>query len=248
VAIPTDITGLWGWWKADVNGGLADNVGIASWPDQSGNARHLTQATGANQPTVQTNELNSLPIIRFDGASDYLNVPDPSALTAATVFLLIKIDADPPAATAQASLWHISSSGAESYFPWTDGNIYDTFGTPDRKSAGNPALSLASWRTYCISSSAGNWTNWVDGTQLFTTATNTVGFSSGATFGSGLSGGAFLDGDVAEFFIFNSALSTGDRQLMEAYITTKWFTSEWPPPGSGDSPAKLQVTHSGLVF
>jgi hypothetical protein len=250
VAVPSDITGLWGWWEADTNGGLADGATIQTWPDQSGNSRDLAQATSGNRPTVQTNELNSLPIIRFDAsAASYFTVPNMSALTAGTVFLLVKIDADPPPGDLQSGLWNMGSTDGDHHFPYTDGNVYDGWGSTVRKSTGNPTLSISSaFRLYCVSSSSGDWTSWFDGTQHFTTATNTVSFPATPTFGRSFSTNWYLDGDVAELFIFDSALSTGDRQLMEAYIIDKWFTVQWPPPGSEDSPARLQVAHSGLVF
>jgi hypothetical protein len=245
VAVPSDITGLWGWWEG--NGSYSGGT----WQDSHTTNRDLTQSTGASQPTQVAGVLNGLSVMRFDGADDHFIVPSMGALTAGTVFLVVKIDADPPGAEAQTGLWHMGAQGAQNtHFPYTDGNIYDAWGSSTRQSTGNPTLSLSSdFRTYCVSSSSGNWTSWIDGTQHYTTATNTPQFDAITPFfGQNLTANNWLDGDVAELFIFDSALSTGDRQSMEAYITTKWFTSTWPPPGSEDSPAKLQVAHSGLVF
>lgn len=51
----------------------ADGTALASWTDSSGNARHATQGTGANQPLVKTAILNGKRVVRFDGSNDYLS-------------------------------------------------------------------------------------------------------------------------------------------------------------------------------
>ena len=47
-------------------------TGVNSLNDQSGNARHLVQATAANQPTVATAGPNNRTCADFDGTNDYL--------------------------------------------------------------------------------------------------------------------------------------------------------------------------------
>ena len=217
MAIPTDIAGLWGWWKADAISG-SDGELIETWPDSSGNARDLTPG----EATLETNELNGLPIMRFDGINDYFDMPSLAALTAGTVFLLVKISADPPGTDEQTGLWRGGSHVEAVHYPYTDGNIYDGWGSTVRKNTGNPALTLASWRTYCVRSATNDWTSFLDGTQHFTTGTNTVGFTATPAFGGSVAP-YYLQGDAAELFIFDSALSVGDRQSMEAYLTSKWF-------------------------
>lgn len=63
---PSDLTGLAGWYKADAITSLSDGDAVASWVDSSGNSNTLTQSTAGAQPSYETNELNSLPIVRFD--------------------------------------------------------------------------------------------------------------------------------------------------------------------------------------
>lgn len=49
-----------------------DNDVVWTWEDQSGNSNDVVQATGANQPHLKLNIVNSEPIVRFDGAADFL--------------------------------------------------------------------------------------------------------------------------------------------------------------------------------
>ena len=57
---------LAGWYKADAITGLSDGDAVDSWVDSSGNGNTLTQSTSGAKPSYETNEVNSLPVVRFD--------------------------------------------------------------------------------------------------------------------------------------------------------------------------------------
>lgn len=230
---PDSISGLAQWLKAD--DGLftdtalttpvsSDGDAVAGWQDKSGNGRHMTQATSGNRPLYKTGILNSLPVVRFDGANDVLAGANLSALSAAEVFIVVKTgQADPPASGAGTGLWHYGTDSQATHFPYSDGNVYDNFGTNSRKGVGNPTPSLASFRLYSVVTKSGGWTARIDGTQVFTTASNTVGFRSSCELGSGLSGaGPAFSGDVAELILYGTELSGGDRDIVESYIAAKF--------------------------
>jgi hypothetical protein len=175
-------------------------------------------------PTYKTNIQNGLPVVRWDGVDDLMrqNVIGWSNLT---VFIVVKVDNDPPGADAQTGFWVLGGSGQATHYPYTDSNIYDDAGSTVRKSTGNPTLSLSSaFRIYTVKSTAGEWTSWIDGTQHFTTGTNTVDDDPGAgiiSLGTN-SNGDRLDGDVGEMLIYDAALSSTDREAVEAYLADKW--------------------------
>lgn len=73
---PTEISGLKGWWKAD-SIDQADNTSVSAWLDSSGNEAHMYQSSATAQPTLQTNELNGYPVVRFDGTNDFMNLTAP---------------------------------------------------------------------------------------------------------------------------------------------------------------------------
>ena len=81
------------WLKADTIGGLSDGGAIGTWADQSGNGRDFTQNTAGAKPTYKTGILNGLPVVRFDGTTDYMTGPalsqvvTTSAHTIFTVFV-----------------------------------------------------------------------------------------------------------------------------------------------------------------
>ena len=80
---PTTITGCKCWLKADAGAYndagstlATDGQTVQQWNDQSGLGNNATQATSGSRPTFQTNEINtSLPVIRFDGSDDWMQVP-----------------------------------------------------------------------------------------------------------------------------------------------------------------------------
>ncbi len=218
---------LWARYKASSEAG-ADGDPIVP-QDISGNARHLTQATASLKPLLKTGIAGGKSVYRFDGVDDFCNVPDMSALTAGTGFVVVKIVTDPPAVESKAGLWRTDASTDGSHLPYIDGVIYDAFGSTARKTTVNPALSLSSaFRIYDVVSAAGDWRSYLDRTLLFSTATNTVGFS--ATGFVGKSTGStthFLDGDLAEVIFYSTALSTADRLAVETYLD-----EEYKPPFS----------------
>lgn len=73
---PTEISGIKGWWKAD-SISQADGSSVSAWLDSSGNEAHMYQSSASAQPTLQTNELNGYPVVRFDGTNDFMNLTAP---------------------------------------------------------------------------------------------------------------------------------------------------------------------------
>jgi hypothetical protein len=70
---PTSAGTLSGWFDASAITGKADGAPLSQWDDSSGNARHATQATGANQPLYKTGIINGLPAVLWDGVDDALS-------------------------------------------------------------------------------------------------------------------------------------------------------------------------------
>ena len=222
---PEQVSGLELWLKADGITGLANADPIATWPDSSGNSRDATQATSGMRPTYRTNVVNGKPIVRFDGSDDYFALPNfLTGFTAGEIFCVLKIDADPPA-TGGATGIGIWGSGIQSHLPWTDGIIYDSFGSTARKTTVDPTPALTSWRLYNVTSKSGEWTSRLDGVQLYTTATNTVGWSSAPILGYSQAALYYLDGDLAELLLFSRELTSGERANVQSYVASKYGLS-----------------------
>jgi hypothetical protein len=234
---PTDVSGLSLWLDFDDAATLfqlsngttavasdADPIGYAT--DKSGSGRHHTQGTAASRLTFKAAVQNGKNAALLDGVDDFLRpAVSLAALTAATAFLVVRAAADPAGAAGTSGLWEYSDVQA-THFPFTDGVVYDGFGSTVRKTTGNPTTTLAQWNVYGIVSKANEWTSRINGVQHFTTATNTVGWGTAATNALGVSESAgstyYLSGHVGELIVYDSELSAANRQAVEAYLMAKW--------------------------
>ena len=88
--LPTDISGLQYWYKAD-SLSLSDGAGISQWNDSGPRNAHATQGSGTLQPLYKTNIKNGLPAVLFDGSNDYFSVPTSSAMTGSTCFCVANL-------------------------------------------------------------------------------------------------------------------------------------------------------------
>jgi trimeric autotransporter adhesin len=227
---PSDLAGLLRWWDAGTGVTLSTSPAdrVDQWDDQSGNAGHMTPISFNNtRPTWHTNQINGLPALRFLRSDQRrLTFANLGSQTAAEAFIVVKVDLDPPTDASASALWDIQAqvgSGADTHYPFTDSNVYDTFGTTARKSTGNPATNLAGWHLYNVRTASGAWSSHINGTQHFTTATNTVGFGTAAHYlGQSKNGNYWLSGYVAELFIYNRVLGASERDDVHTYLAGKY--------------------------
>lgn len=202
----------------------SSGVVVSQWNDKSGNNNHAAQATVGRQPTRSTAQINGKAAVRFPGGSaHYFEIANfASGFTAGEVFLVFKTDADPASGSNPSGLWQFTSDTANAHVPFTDGNVYDHWGTTARKSTGNPTASFTSWRLYNVRSASGAWSNHIDGTQHYSTATNTVGFGSAAHLLGAGPVAFFLVGYIAAVIICDTVLSSGDRTSLHTWAATEY--------------------------
>lgn len=214
------------WLKAD-SLSLSDTDPVSTWEDSFG-SNDATSVT-TERPTFQTNEINSLPVVRFDGVNDWMQVADVAALemdTDSTVFLVVNLTtgyAGPTAFIAKDSA--AASAGAYFYYadnlgklgvdrPFIEAGVVSTGG-----------ISLSTYYLVCAKVSSTTVSHYLDGT-----ANGTDTLATGTATSQPLRIGAFSAGslsgfnlmDVAEIIIYNSALSDGNRDIIEAYIAAKY--------------------------
>jgi len=234
---PADLSGLEIWLKANNSQfvSFSNNDEITStWNDSSGNARNATavQRTNKKPRWIQSNGPNSYPSVLFhDVAGDggYFTLPNfLGSFTAGDVFVVIKLALDPPnssdAAAPGVGCW---GSTDDSYYPFTgDGKIYDDFGTNSRKNAIVPGVALNAWRVVEIRTASGAWSYHIDGTQKFSTGTNTVAWGTAPKLGRSEGSAKFLRGWVAEIIFYSSVLSSTDRwNTVHTYLNNKYAFS-----------------------
>lgn len=169
-----------------------------------------------NQPTL----LNA-GTLAFDGSTPHISsagssffvAPDMSGLTQGEIFVLVKH------ATPSVGDFLFQMSGTDnSFIPNSgDGEVYDSFGSSVRHNA--IAASFGSgWNVYNASSQAGLWRNALNGTELFSTATNTFGFTAPFYVWQTSMGHYYPGGGMIAMFIFRQVLTAPQRALVNAYL------------------------------
>lgn len=191
--------------------------------DLSGNGMNGTWA--ASQPAVVT--ANGRQTLRFSSASVYpMDFASGAfaALTSAHAFFVFKNATDPPV----GSGLHMLGTGAGSAIPYSDGNIYDSFGTDTRKTHGSTGGATANLCCYDVYSAANKWNNFLNGSARGAEiTTNTVAFPAGTTRLFWDVGFAF-EGDFNLFLLFantGGSIPTGHLAVVNAFMTMAYGAS-----------------------
>ena len=225
--VPSDVSGLSVWLDANDAGTFTFGTGsaVATWGDKSGNANHVTQATSGNRPTVQTAVLDSKDVVRFaQGSNQFLakssltNGPGNAACTMAVVLKLT-------ATISLEAVWDISdttNTNRTLLFSNSGGNMQM------KSQNGSPALEAftdtTSFHVWSGTSTTTLRRLWRNGTQK----TDSSATAQASVVGTNLRVGFLfqdvqsLNGDIAELVLYNTVLSTGDRQKLEGYLAHKW--------------------------
>jgi len=125
-----------GHWSADTIIGLEDGDPVATWSDQTVNGNDFLQAEGVKQPLYQTNEINSLPCVRFDGANDFMLAATMGLTRPTTIFLVMK-----------QITWTLNDSFFDSDQGIGKTLLRQSSSTPEIETTGgeNGALAVGSW-------------------------------------------------------------------------------------------------------
>jgi hypothetical protein len=189
--------------------------------DLSSQHRLVNQTTGARQPEYVLAARNGLNVMRYTAASQhFLNGPILSIPASHTVFTVFNRTAS---ATNSAGL----SAGSNNRYPlwWQTNNVTAqrsngttvTYGSADTSSGFFYSTTRRNGTTSTAVRRNGS---------LLADVTTGVGVT-GAVSGSWTSIGqpqltAFIDGDIGEIIAYDTSLSDGDVDKMEAYLAEKW--------------------------
>ena len=206
------------WLRGDVVTLNSGNVSV--WPDQSGNANHVVQAVGANQPAWVANDAtyNGKPTLNFVG----------SKWMASAAFA---------AAIAQPCTWYVvghSSSSTADYRVFVDGidanrHIITTNVTTGllyayAGSSANTDVPGSSPHIHAVVvngvASEYHLNSYGTSNVSATMGTNTL---AGVTLGA-IQGGAasFLNGTIAEVILFPGAHNAAQRKAVMSYLATRY--------------------------
>jgi len=232
-----------------------NGASVAQWNDQSGKGNNCT-ASGTGKPTYSTNTLNSLPVMTFNGTSQFFSCPTSFAGNYFTIFYVVR----------QTTLQDFTAYVAESngalpnYFGLITGTIASghkygqgKFGTSDNEVALTATVNVWDVMTALSNGSA-------DANQISTIATGAkyievlfrqngvvaqpynssyTGIQANLTAGADVKLGAamggtsnYLKGQIAEVLIYRARLSNWQTSQVEAYLSHKWNISVTAPAGN----------------
>jgi hypothetical protein len=214
------------WLDADDAGTITKDGGdlVSQWNDKSGNARHVTQATAANQPTYQAAGLNSKPTVYFGPTTRYLSSASVSAHSGPwSVFAVAKRESTATGYGVILGQDGLTNRIAQYARFMDNGTAIQTI--PFHSSGNSSATQTGAVTSPCIvgsvcsSSSVTAYLNGAGGTAAAITGTLATG-SRAITVGRIDYGGfeSYLNGYVSEIILIPSAVSVSDRQKFEGYL------------------------------
>jgi hypothetical protein len=205
----------------------SNNGLISSLFDQSGNARHLAQATSASQPKLVSSGtvevINTKPAILWDGSDDALTTTNLIAgLTNNNAFSIVivwqKVSASFSAIVNQgknASYYHFGliSDNTNNGLRWRNTNNDFLFGGNTNTTSQLQIISVVSsggvTEAFRNGSSIGTTSNGI-------TASGTISGDELAVGKRGGSSSEYLNARISEIVIYTRALSSTERQTLEA--------------------------------
>jgi hypothetical protein len=240
---PDSLSGLTGWWDASDPGTLFDATsggsavsadgGVARLEDKSGNDRHFTQGTGGNRPTRKTTQRNGLDVLRFDGTNNRMAQADLPFIdfvssTASAAFVVAKAES---VATNSDSVFSNAcvlseSQAAHGFVMLRSNDTAAAFGYDNSYRTSSLSYVPGSWKVFSTTHDGSSLSFFINGGSPSSTSLGSRQFMGGqGLLGSNASESEFFDGDVGEIITYNVALSTADREAVEAYLMSKWGIS-----------------------
>jgi len=229
-------TNLQLWLKADAGAytdtgctsAAADTNDVACWQDQSSNNYTVKQATGANQPNLTNNGINSNPVFAFNGSSDFLDTTDVllPLLGAQSIFIVTATTSNSDVLIQEVDSVrinpHLGSDGAYVANHDNDSFIYSAGGGIQ---SGTPVINEATRNGSTGGSVVSTFQNGTSsGTATFPANARSANYER-LSIGfrqQGGTGGIYLAGTLAEVIGYDTELSGADRNKVQSYLALKY--------------------------
>ncbi len=216
---PLSITGCKLWLKADALV-LNDGDAVSTWTDSSGNANHATGIT-TTRPLYKTGIINGKPAVLFDGTDDFLTMTANPTIQPLTTFVVTQPTLNTASQKGYATI--VCGAGTNTFFivAKLSTNFWGTFTVSDL-SSGN---ALVSGTPYLLETTCDTGTTYIYQRGLQVNTTNFAEAGTGATGSLGkdtINAGREYAGYIAEEIVYNTVLSTANRQYVENGLIAKY--------------------------
>lgn len=234
------------WLKADAITNLANGATVASWGDSSGNGFNATQVTLSQRPTFVRTAINGMPTIHFNSAGNNslsFTRPVQDDFTIVCVFRSSQGLNTGNLYYQGAGIVNGEVSGNANDFGsclFANGVVCAGTGNPDVATNSAPGFNDGNPHimTFRRVKNTGEIDLYMDGNFAGTTTgnTNSLTAPSKLTLAAQQTGINFLNGDISEVKVFNSALSDLNRKAEESALECKYaigFASQPFPSPTG---------------
>ena len=233
---PIQIGGCVLWLDGADSSTITGTSPVTQWRDKSTSACSVFSSGGS--PTYTRTAALSLGCVSFNGSTDYLTIGNFTDLQPNTMFIIATLnslstnasyafiaqsdDSGYPADGLGAAFFYYASGGTPYLMPWAGITGATT----------NPPLYFSAGATYIYSVLFNGASSGVGYNGNFTSGVNpgTVGWKN-LRLGANWPLNAFQSINVAEVIFYSSALSTTQRQQVEAYLAQKWSLTGSLPAG-----------------
>lgn len=208
----------------------SDGDTITQWNDKSNYAHNANPTGGATKrPTYQTNELNSLSVVQFDGTNDCLSInpiADLRGIQKWSMFAVAKFTS----LTGNRWIAQTDTGDLALYHNGTNMVVANAGGV----GTSSNTLDTTDYHYFSVvydgtqSTNAAKLTMRIDGVaQTLNFGATTVGTANDTMvdrLNVGCNGAdtEFLQGFIAEFIVYYDALDATDTGDLESYLTTRW--------------------------
>ncbi|WP_185154093.1 T9SS type A sorting domain-containing protein [Fulvivirga sp. M361] len=203
---------------------LSNGASVSAWSDVSGNALSATQGSLSSRPTFNTNVVNSLPALSFDGG-DALSLGDVLDVTPGTdswsFFSTFNVNTNN-----EGTLLSRSTASDRQYQFYVENNNFNFYSGGDLSQG--TATATGSWAIGSAITSASSKNSWVSAASDVTggtvgTTTSTVDVLIGARFlDDGVNSTFRLDGEIAEIIFYNVEINEAQRIIIDNYLAAKY--------------------------
>lgn len=215
---------------ADAGVNTTETGTVNSWFDGSGKSNDAFQTEDGFAPTLVENVIAGRPVVRFDGADDYLEVRDSDTISIAgdiTSLFVVKMDdfatfrgvwaktqANQPAPN---DFYTLPGSGIPRLYR---GNAQGSLGFVD----GAAPLTAGAFQVVGFSSSAGRVSHLLNGnvTAIGTITATPADLDTPLRIGTRDDFVTSLKGDLAELLIYDTALSAENLEKVQVYLGEKY--------------------------
>ena len=225
--LPNALQGLALWLKADAGVTLAGS-NVTSWADQSGNGNNATSPT--TPPTFISSSINSKPAISFNNDGSWMRIPPNSIGNSGNITVFVVIDYTSggiilnkgDGAAFEGTEWEMAPQNGFGYVRNDDGDFSwnVVVFTPSGLSLITMITTSGITELLNNNASEGNSSN----ATPINAISQYIGIGGGGTEGGTT---AALNAKIPEIIIYNRAITTPERQQVEAYLNEKYAIYEY---------------------